>query len=200
MFVDTGSPIKRTSTAAPSTTTQRLLTTQKPPNPRKECGTALLPDNGQVRLDSESLKREALESHNHYRRYHGAKDLVWDDALAESAQQYADQCYFEHSNTPYGENLGLGQHNMTSLISQFYDEYRLYDFNYPVYSPETGHFTQVIWSGTDKIGCGVSLCAEGMKDRNGPIQNKLTKNWVCHYSPPGNFRGQFSYHVRCPTQ
>ena len=49
-----------------------------------------------------------------------------------------------------------------------------YNFNDPGFSNGTGHFTQVVWKGSTKLGCGIA----GMYV-------------CCRYSPPGNYMGQF---------
>jgi hypothetical protein len=41
------------------------------------------------------------------------------------------------------------------------DETVLYDFTKPGYSSATGHFTQIVWKGTTKIGCAAASCADG---------------------------------------
>ncbi len=49
----------------------------------------------------------------------------------------------------------------------------MYNFAAQGYSPSTGHFTQMVWRSTQRIGCGVQpRCSGG---------NFL----VCHYDPPG---------------
>ena len=51
-----------------------------------------------------------------------------------------------------------------------------------------GHFTQVVWAGTENLGCAVSTCPEG-----GPDPGR--KIYVCNYDPPGNWRGEFEANV-----
>lgn len=47
-----------------------------------------------------------------------------------------------------------------------------------------GHYTQLVWRGTRKVGCGVAQCqADG----------ELRSFWVCHYDPTGNVLGELPY-------
>ncbi|CAF4223576.1 unnamed protein product, partial [Rotaria sordida] len=45
---------------------------------------------------------------------------------------------------------------------------------------KTGHFTQVVWRSTKKLGVGVAYADEGR-----------TVYVVAQYSPPGNYQGQY---------
>ena len=54
-----------------------------------------------------------VDEHNRYRADHCAPPLKWSDKLAKVAQSWADQlrdagCAFDHSKSPYGENLAMG--------------------------------------------------------------------------------------------
>jgi hypothetical protein len=52
---------------------------------------------------------------------------------------------------------------------------RMYDFGRADFSPETGHFTQMVWRSSQRMGCGfVSNCPE--------LYPHLL---VCHYDPFG---------------
>ena len=48
----------------------------------------------------------------------------------------------------------------------------------------TGHFTQVVWKGSQKLGVGFALTGDGK-----------TLYVVAQYSPPGNYMGQFGSNV-----
>jgi hypothetical protein len=47
-----------------------------------------------------------------------------------------------------------------------------------------GHYTQLVWRDTTRVGCGVADC------RRGPWRKSY---WVCNYDPTGNFLGEFPY-------
>ena len=65
----------------------------------------------------------------------------------------------------------------------WYDEIAQYRFPDGGFSMQTGHFTQVVWRGTKRVGCGRSQC-KGMDI------------YVCEYDPPGNWEGQYRDNVR----
>lgn len=123
-------------------------------------------------------QNEVLLSHNQFRQVHGAPHLVWDNALAHLAAEYASHCQFKHSRLHYGENLAAGYPSMKSAVTAWYAENRLYSYQHPGFSKATGHFTQLVWKSTQRIGCGYAVC-EG---KNGTPGTFL----VCEYSPAGN--------------
>lgn len=49
-----------------------------------------------------------------------------------------------------------------------------------------GHFTQVVWKGTNKIGCG---------EASGPNQGGVQHISTCNYLPPGNYAGRYTQNV-----
>ena len=59
---------------------------------------------------------------------------------------------------------------------------KLQIFIWFVHSKETGHFTQVVWKSSTKLGCGIAIA-----------NNKAVG--VCNYSPAGNYLGQFATNV-----
>jgi uncharacterized protein YkwD len=158
--------------------------------------------NNQIGLDDqEAINRQFLSDHNHYRRLHGAPELKRENStqkqLETSAKAVADSCVFAHTNIPYGENLATGFSGPTSVTNAWYDEHRLYDRNKPIYSPQTGHFTQLVWTNSSTIGCAAAYCPGGVKDGNGNLVKNYKNMYACHYWPPGNFQSQYSTNVRC---
>lgn len=127
---------------------------------------------------SASTQEEALVLHNELRANHHAPPLVWDDQLAHYAQRYANQCRFQHSHGSFGENIAAGYPSVSAAIRAWYGEHKEYSYRHPGFSYQTGHFTQLVWKSSRKLGCGYAAC-EG---RNGTPGYFL----VCEYSPAGN--------------
>ncbi|XP_059088168.1 uncharacterized protein LOC131884416 isoform X2 [Tigriopus californicus] len=52
-----------------------------------------------------------------------------------------------------------------------------------------GHYTQLVWASTHRVGCGVNQCTMVEKDKNGKVltRNKKYFLYVCNYCPIGNF-------------
>ncbi|MDX2088195.1 MAG: CAP family protein [Kofleriaceae bacterium] len=132
-----------------------------------------------------------VDAHNRYREKHCAPPLTWSPKIAEVAQTWADSlkakgCAFGHSNNnKYGENLAAGTTGALppeAVVAMWYDEVAKYSFKKPGFSMETGHFTQVVWTTTTEVGCGMAQC-KGMDI------------WVCNYAPPGNWEGRYKEHV-----
>lgn len=109
-----------------------------------------------------------LQAHNAARARRGAAPLAWDESLASVAQAWSDRGVFKHSNNRYGENLAMGTGNCKQAVDLWVDEEKLWRPGMG-FTMKTGHFTQVVWKGTKKVGCGF---AKGIV--------------TCNYSPPGN--------------
>lgn len=133
-----------------------------------------------------------LDKHNRVRAGHCAPPLVWSAEVARWAQAWADElsargCAFEHSHGRFGENLALGiagvHDNPAEIADLWYRELDEYHFGFGGFSLATGHFTQMIWANSRRLGCGTSTCSG-------------KRIWVCQYDPPGNYRGEYARNVR----
>jgi hypothetical protein len=145
-------------------------------------------------------KAELTDYVNAYRAMHNSPPLVWDNTISAFAQEYSlylvTHNLFQHSNKEgYGENLAYFQgypNEMMTLIKKsidlWYDEIKLYNFNYPGYSPSTGHFTCLVWKSSTKFGMGYSF-------NNDTKVVDITMNTA----PPGNIIGQFQENVSPPN-
>jgi len=115
--------------------------------------------------------------------------MTWDEGLARDSEQWAMKLAREnglrHSRGSYGENLyaAWGQTaSCAQAILSWYNEIKYYDFNRGGFSSRTGHFTQVVWKGSTKLGVGIAT-----RGRMVVV--------VARYSPAGNFRGRYRENV-----
>ncbi|KAM9927433.1 hypothetical protein OXX59_002563 [Metschnikowia pulcherrima] len=137
-----------------------------------------------------SFEAAILEEHNVKRALHGANALTWDTTLAQYAADYAassfscDNVQLIHSGGPYGENLAAGYVGGAAPVDAWCDEISQYDYSNPGFSEATGHFTQVIWASTTKVGCAEVIC-----------NNAWRQYTICEYSPAGNVIGYFEENV-----
>jgi uncharacterized protein YkwD len=114
---------------------------------------------------------------NFYRSRHRVNSIVWDAALAARAQNFANTCPSGHSGTKgVGENMAWGYPNWGAVVDAWYNEVSSYDYSKPGWNPKTGHFTQLVWRDTNRMGCGYN-----------PRCRMPT--YVCQYVVPGNVIG-----------
>ena len=69
-----------------------------------------------------------------------------------------------------------------------YNEITEYNFEQPGFSSTTGHFTQVVWKGSTRLGIGK---ATGYVDGFGTCEFVVGR-----YSPAGNLEGAFRANVQ----
>ena len=148
--------------------------------------------------DAAALKKwEAgqLAKHNELRKLHGGKDLTLDADLTAAAQkwsnaQLAAKKMSHDTGLKTGENLAFKMDSTADYqkvlddtpTQRWYDEIKDYDFTKSEYSSKTGHFTQVVWAKTTKLGCGSA------SDGNNVYV-------TCRYEPAGNVVGEFKTNV-----
>jgi hypothetical protein len=156
-----------------------------------------------------NLSSGMLGAHNRARAKVGAKALTWSKDLARHAQKWADRmardCTLRHrSDGRYGENLGAAASNMGAprsspdqVVGHWLAEKQCWKYGAfrktdrcssscaaRLQSTGCGHYTQVVWSGTSKVGCGRATCSKGGMD---------WEFWVCNYDPRGNVVGGKPY-------
>ncbi len=141
-----------------------------------------------------------LAEHNRYRAEVGAPALVWDEGVAAYAQEWANRLakrkgQLEHRSRKlnpknYGENLAYrwwsgsrpASYTTQAVIKQWGDEKQYFRagkiFDACCSGGECGHYTQMIWAKSLKVGCGMVQYAH---------KGGMAEVWVCNYDPAGNW-------------
>ncbi|KAA8545730.1 hypothetical protein F0562_020819 [Nyssa sinensis] len=144
---------------------------------------------------AQNAPQDYLDAHNTARAQVGVGPMTWDNTVAAYAQRYANQrigdCNPVHSGGPYGENLAMGSGALMGFggftgkdaVTVWVAEKPNYDYNSNscAEGKECGHYTQVIWGNSIRLGCASAQCNNG--------------GWfiTCNYDPPGNNIGQRPY-------
>lgn len=147
-----------------------------------------------------------VTAHNKWRAEMGVNEkLSYSTELEASAQTWANQlkhgnkCKMRHSASEgnYGENLywasalnwSDGRKELQKVTpKQVVDSWgsEKADYNYEKNSCAAGkmcgHYTQVVWRSTQKVGCAVAVC-----------EDTRQQVWVCQYKPAGNWVGSKPY-------
>lgn len=136
-----------------------------------------------------------LNLHNNARAVYGIPKLAWSDSLAATSQIWANTLArtgkFVHSKRVLtGENLAYGTRGVftpTRLFNLWMAEkkYFISGKKFPYVSTsgsykDVGHYTQLIWSTTKKVGCAIAS------------SSKLSY-LVCQYQGPGNVLGSYVF-------
>ncbi|KAM1794800.1 hypothetical protein ACFX11_035233 [Malus domestica] len=119
----------------------------------------------------------------------GVAPLSWDTNLANYAQRYANSrigdCNLVHSGGPYSENIAksTGDLSGTAAVNLFVSEKADYNYNSNTCAAGKvcGHYTQVVWRSSTRLGCAKVRCNNG-----GTFIG-------CNYDPRGNYAGQRTY-------
>ncbi|KAL0963074.1 hypothetical protein UPYG_G00349340 [Umbra pygmaea] len=134
--------------------------------------------------------------------------MTWDDALAITARAWAKRCVFKHNIyledeknrvhpvfTSVGENIwassATSSFSVSHVIRGWVDEVKYYNYETNVCQEEKkcGHYTQVVWATSYKVGCAVQKCPNGVK----ATPYKAGAVFVCNYATSGNYDGEKPY-------
>ena len=133
-------------------------------------------------------------------------DLSWSEELAVFAQDWSDNLAgrcgtIEHrSPNSYGENIAMRASSRLvepfspeEAVANWVAEEACWTFGTilgtdscdlectdDLNASGCGHYTQVVWRTTARVGCGYSTCE---------AQGATYEIWVCNYDPPGNYIG-----------
>src|SRR5258708_1236388 len=146
---------------------------------------------------SQQDAQAALDFHNKARNDVGSPPLEWSKELAKYAQAWADQlvkenCKLKHRphegawKQIHGENIFWGSadsYTARDASEDWYSEIKDYKHG-PLTGSNwyaTGHYTQMVWKSTTKVGIGQAVCKDG------------AIIIVGNYDPPGNYLGEKAY-------
>ncbi|XP_022899518.1 pathogenesis-related protein 1A-like [Olea europaea var. sylvestris] len=139
---------------------------------------------------AQNSNQDYVNAHNTPRGQVGVGVVTWNTTLETYAQNYANQrkgdCNLVHSYGPYGENLAKGSASSftgTAAVNLWVAEKQYYNYgsNTCATGQQCGHYTQVVWRDSVRIGCARVSCNNG---------------WyyvICSYDPPGNWQGEWPY-------
>jgi general stress protein YciG len=142
-----------------------------------------------------SLDQRLLAAHNRERSAAGIAALAWDSELAAEAASWGGQLAasgaFEHDpdtgeDDPQGENLWAGTRGAYApeeMVEGWIEEKKYFrPGRFPDNSltgdfADVGHYTQLMWRESDRVGCALA---------EGPEEEVL----VCRYRTAGNVVGE----------
>jgi pathogenesis-related protein 1 len=138
-------------------------------------------------MTADDFAREMLNAHNGVRGSVGLPPLQWSEKLAAYSQKWANSLIADNrtahnSKSPYGENIlssGLGT-TPISVVTEWASESRNYTYITNTCKGDCGHYTQLVWRSTRKVGCAMA-------------HDSRREIWVCSYDPAGNVRGKWPY-------
>ena len=149
---------------------------------------------------------ELVNTHNILRAKHGQYPLNKDKKLENLAKETANDSliagtlkYGEayRNGEYYGQNLYLGSGNPHTgkYVAEYWYSENIY-YNYGIGKSNNGatigHFTQIIWKTTKKIGCAVSIGRWKIYKESYYI--------CCYYYPGGNLPGLYTKNVVKPIR
>ncbi|KAI4531249.1 hypothetical protein MG293_019107 [Ovis ammon polii] len=160
---------------------------------------------GPARALSEQEQHVMVELHNLYRAQVSPPatnmlQMRWDEELAAFAKAYAQQCVWGHNKERgrRGENLfaitGEGL-DVPLAMEEWHHEREHYNLSAIscAAGQMCGHYTQVVWAKTERIGCGSHFC-----EKLQGVEETDIHLLVCNYEPPGNVKGQRPYQEGTP--
>ncbi len=149
---------------------------------------------------------KALELHNEARKDVGSPPLVWSEKLEKQALLYAkilarkdEKQNMKHSKTNDGENMTYSYSSesrdgiivptfsstpLTDASVGWYEEieyYRYSKIKKRRIGPPIGHYTQMVWKSTKKVGIAYAVSKKG------------SVYVVARYFPSGNYIGEYPY-------
>ncbi|XP_037000614.2 GLIPR1-like protein 1 [Artibeus jamaicensis] len=161
-------------------------------------------------INDESFIEQCVAAHNEMRGQvqppaADMKYMTWDEGLAKTAKAWANKCKFIHNGCMsksykchptfefIGENIWIGSLSTftpKSVIASWYSENKFYNYSSLQCSKVCGHYTQVVWANSYKVGCAITLCPN--------LGKAEISIFVCDYGPGGNYMKTLPYKKGTP--
>uniref|UniRef100_A0A671T4Y5 GLIPR1-like protein 1 n=1 Tax=Sinocyclocheilus anshuiensis TaxID=1608454 RepID=A0A671T4Y5_9TELE len=122
--------------------------------------------------------------------------MTWDEGLAVTARAWARFCLFEHNIylrevrrihptfTSVGENIWAGApyslFKPESAVKLWKDEDKDYNYDTDQCTKVCGHYTQIVWADSYKVGCAAQACPNGVAET--AFSTKPGIIFVCNYA------------------
>jgi uncharacterized protein YkwD len=143
---------------------------------------------GAIGVAQPSIESRLLAAHNAVRAQHHLRPLNWSDKLAQVARDWAETLlskdeFFHRPQGKYGENLFRqwgAPATPEQVVKAWAVEAEDYNYRTNTCSKACGHYTQIVWRDTTKVGCAFARVPG-------------REVWVCNYDPRGNYVGDRPY-------
>ncbi|XP_074540407.1 cysteine-rich venom protein [Halichoeres trimaculatus] len=150
--------------------------------------------------ENKAVQDEIVDRHNAFRRavLPVASDMLkmsYDEQLGATSQAWVEKCNLKHGppstrmldGYELGENLfdSITPFSWTRVVNAWHNEMGHYDYPYGL-NITTGHYVQIVWNSSYKVGCGVALCPDNIYF------------YACHYYRAGNFLNWPPYKLGSP--
>ncbi|CAG0891560.1 unnamed protein product [Darwinula stevensoni] len=148
-----------------------------------------------LNTDLHRVRKRILSYHNYYRssvkpQASNMLRMTWMDDAAKAAQKWAESCQLlTHDSIKgrwtrqfgsCGQNIFISTHKVPWVfaVKTWFLEKQNFTYGSPDNElPLVGHYTQLAWASSHRLGCGVAKCNHGSKGYF---------NYVCNYCPIGN--------------
>jgi len=145
-------------------------------------------------------EQQMLDEHNLARRAKGLPPMSWDESLRDVAREWVQRHASApnmiphrsgtHSKPNVGENIawawssrpGSADGSARRVVGDWVSEEKDYNYATNTCRGVCGHYTQVVWRDTSRVGCAQVQTPDGK-----------VKHTVCNYSPAGNYVGEKPY-------
>lgn len=147
-----------------------------------------------------TFAKDVMTAVNEKRKIHGVKRLGRSRKLNQEARQWARHlAAMDKMDHKDEKDLGQNIYRLTAIlpvqkshvtgvqvVDQWYSQSEKYKFGEePTFGPlETGHFCQMVWKDTKKMGVGIAI-----------NDNQHNIYVVAFFTPKGNYKGEFATQV-----